>query len=247
MDDLDRLADVIADLRRRVRALETAPRAGLTSIRHGNTRWYAGDDAEASILVGSSGDDAVVEGVTSDGEVRAYFGTIGGASDVVLYLDNPDKSGRAFTWSANLGLVGPYCGAAWCRNPSQAMDSYGRSTTTSGSYEVMWRTTAYCSADEINVAYHAVRGGATSIQVKLTAEVYLSAGHTAVADGEQTVFERTISDDSISYENTETVPTSIWDPASSPIGTLIRYTLYGRVASGAGTMELAPIQPLVHV
>lgn len=242
--DVRRLGDTIADLQRRLAALETAPRSNFTTVRGGQTVWRSGETGGAYVAISGDmdGDDTGIY-LSADGAVRGYMGTLAGGDVIGVYLDNPDKSHRAFTYVSDRGLVGPYGIGAWSKNPSQAINSLGNTTTASGSLEVGWRTLLYVTSETYEIEYFVDLGGATSAEVSLTAEVYVDDRTAATPAAVQTVFTRTISATN-PYSDTGTLPNTLWTPNGSPVGSLLKLELKARVSGGAGTISWAPIVPM---
>ncbi len=234
---------MIADLERRLRALETAPRASYTTIRDGTTVWRGDTASHQGIAISSDlGDptDAAMYVYTADGQNRIYVGTNIGVA--VIYVDNPDKSGRVLTIDSVYGMLGPYGVAPWQKNPGQSIDSLGRATTTSGSFQVGWRSLCYVTSAQFGLEYAVDLGGASSAEVSVTAKVYHDDRAGTPNGTRQTVFGRTVSATG-SFVDTASIPSSIWVPSASPVGSMIDLEFSARVASGAGTVAWAPILP----
>lgn len=88
------LSDELADMRRRLAALETAPRANMTSVRNGYTRWFVGDTAEfprVHIGVDDEGND-IGFWVTGGTSGQGYYGTTAEGAGVVLSLFSEDST-----------------------------------------------------------------------------------------------------------------------------------------------------------
>lgn len=240
------LADLLADLGRRVAALETAPRASYTVVRGGTTAWRPGLTGAGGVTISTDvqDDDAAMYLLTGDEVVRGYIGTIEGGTVATWRFDNPDKSDTVLELSSSTGMNGPYGLGAWVKNPLQSIDSVGCTTTTSGSAQVGWRTLVHASTAQLVVEYFADPGAATAIEVTVQAQAVLRArpGYTAAA---ATVVATRSVTAANTYVDVIALPTSLWSPASSPIGSLLRLDLRGRVSSGAGAVRWAPVVPAV--
>lgn len=245
-DELARLADIIAEQGRRIAALETAPRAAYTTVRQGVTAYRGADADHACVLIFGATDtrDAAAIVYTQDDQLRAWYGALDNGTTAALLLNNPDNSGTAFAWYSNAGVVGPFGLGPWTKNPGQTTNSLGHTTTTSGTAQVGWRTLLNASTANLFVEYYADPGGATSAEITLTATVFHDDRASYVPGPTQTIFTRTITSAN-NYSNTATLPTSLWSPAASPVGSLLKLELTGRVASGAGTVGFAPTLPAV--
>lgn len=240
----DPVADLLADLQRRIRALETAPRASHTTMRAGAIA-YRGLTAEhAAIVINGSftGVDSAMRINTEDDVNRAYFGTLSSGDHAVLLLDNPDKSGTVFNWSSSIGLNGPYGIGPWAKNPTQPIDALGITVTSSGSFEVGYRTLIYCTTPTVSVDYFVQLAGPTSAEVRLTAAVQHDDRGSHSPASSQAVFTRTVTSTS-TYLDEAAIPASIWSPAASPVGTIVKLELTCRVAGGAGNVSWAPVLP----
>lgn len=236
------MADLLADLQRRVRALETAPRASNTSVNGGYTRWLARETPERKVYIGGgvAGDDVGL--VLDDGTATPawYLGTAAGGP--VFYVTNADGTDRVMMIYSG-GIFKPYALGAWTKNPTQTQDSLGATTTTSSSFEVGWRTLANAqTASLVTEFYCALGGGVTQAQVRVTATVEVDDRASSASGGEQTVFTQTITG-SGNVTVTAAIPSTIWTPAESPTGALVRLALKARVSGGAGTVMFAPVVP----
>ena len=239
----DDAADLLADLQRRIRALETAPRASYTTVRSGVTAWRGAIADHAAFVVYGAGDyQAAAMVYTQDDQSRIYIGTNVDGSVALVRLDNPDKSDTAFRWDSDLGIVGPWGVGAWVKNPTQPINSTGMAQTTSGTAEVGYRTLLNVTSVGSSLDYYVSLGGATSAEVALTAVVRAS-NRGGVPAAAQTVWTRTITSNNL-YNNTANIPSTIWTPAANPIGTLVTLELTCRVASGAGTVAWGPTLPI---
>lgn len=243
--DVRRLGDTIADLQRRLAALETAPRSNFTTVRGGQTVWRSGETGGAYVAISGDmeGDDTGLYLVDSTDETRGYIGTLASGAVLGLYLDNPDKSHRAFTWLSDRGLIGPYGTGPWTKNPSQTIDALGNTTTTSGTFEVGWRTLLYVTSTTFEIEYFVDLGAATAAEVTLVADVYVDDRSAAVPAAAQTILTRTISSTN-PYSDAGTLPDTLWTPNGSPVGSLLRLEFKARVSGGAGTVSWAPIVPM---
>lgn len=238
----DDVADLLADLQRRIRALETAPRASETSVRGGYTRWLARDTPERKLYIGggTAGDDIGLFLDDGTSTPAWYLGTAAGSP--VFYVTNADGTDRIMVVSAG-GLLKPYALGGWTKNPTQTQDSLGATTTTSSSFEIGWRTLANAqTASLITEFYCALGGGVTQAEVRVTATVDVDDRSTSASNGEQTVFTQTITGPG-NMTVTASVPSTIWTPAESPTGAFVRLALKARVSGGAGTVTFAPVVP----
>lgn len=239
----DPVADLLADLQRRIRALETAPRASYTTVRSGVTAWRGAIADHAGLILFGLGDyDAGVNVYTQDDLNRLYVGTIADGTVATVRLDNPDKSDLAFRWDSNLGIVGPWGTGPWVKNPTQPINSTGMAQTTSGTAEVGYRTLLNVTSVGSTLDYYVSLGGATSAEVALTAVVRAS-NRGGVPAAAQTVWTRTITSNNL-YTNAANIPSTIWTPAANPVGTMVLLELTCRVASGAGTVAWGPTLPI---
>jgi hypothetical protein len=238
------IAEQLADIQRRIAALESAPRSNFTTIRGGNTSWKAGisDPAAVAISADITGADVAIY-LSDNAENRGYLGTIATGTAVAVYLDNPDKSHRVFSYVSTSGLLGPYGTGPWTKNPSQTINSLGNPTTTSGTSQVGWRTLLYVTSADFELQYYVDLGGATSAEISVTADAYVADRTSGTPNSSQTLFTRTVSSTG-AYTNAGSIPNTLWTPAANPVGSLLRLEFKARVSGGAGTISWAPTLPI---
>lgn len=252
MDPFDEIRDAIVDIRRRLHALETAPRAPFTSITGGATRWltesgdpnpqlYAGD------LLGVG--DIGMWVIDADGNSSVFVGTSGGAA--LVFIDGAgvllarSEDGQADVLSVDRGrLLNPSLTTAWQKNCQFPDDGNGRAATTSVTYPIsMWNAFVTVGRPKISTSIDIFVGaGVTSAQWKLTAQAIDGVFGYTIAP-EVTIFEATTAV-STSETNTWTVPTTLFNPPRNPSGILTRFGVTVRVAGGAGTVGIGPIWPV---
>lgn len=236
-----RLSDLLADMERRLAALETAPRASYTTVRGGSTIWRRDAVDPNRIEITSNGDDVALFCYDDLGLNRLYLGTIAG--DPTMRFDNADKSGTVLQIEKDRGMVRPYGVGGWERWSGQTMDAYGRSTTSSGTFALGWVGIVSANTATVYVSTAvALDAGVTRAEIRVRASVAVSDRGGHVPSAAQTVLTRTVSA-SGTYSDSIALPDGLWTPAASAAGSLVRLDLEARVTLGAGTVYWAPFHP----
>ncbi len=240
-DPIQRLAAELADVRRRLRNLEAAPRANHMSIRAGFTRWTTDNDAEhPAIAIGGAPDTADVALVQSDAAaaIMFAFGVIGGVR--LIRTVNPDGTTDILNLTDGK-VTTPLIACAWQRDGYHAIDANGNPIVSASAYETTHRTLIPCTSGKMLLRYDILLGGGvTSCATRVLVQEYGSA----VAA--QTLYEQTGITAAANINTEATVPTSILSPVASPIGRLVTLYIQARVTGGAGNIIVVPIVPAVN-
>lgn len=235
----DSLAARLAELERRLLALETAPQSNRINLLDGNLRFRLSTDENVSALMGTDGEgnDIGFWTVDSEGQVRAYVGTGTDGADGLISLRNND--GRSILYAlSSTGLVRPRVPVPWTKNPGVPVDANGRATTTSGTYDTLYRSYLNCAPKIYHRWSVTVGGGVTSCAFKLTGQDLFNGGT------ETTIYEETGITASKNIDRSDSIP-ALAANGLDIIGELIVVTAYLRVTGGAGTIALAPIAPAI--
>lgn len=245
-DDIARLGELVADLTRRIAALETAPRAKYTTVRAGALAFRGLNAEQAAIQINGSatGLDSAFVIFTEDGNIRCYFGTLNDGAIATVKLDNPDKSGNVMSWQSDRGILGPYFVGPWTKNPTQPIDSVGTAATTSTTAQVGYRTLLFVSSDVAVIQYWVQLGaGVSAAQVQTLCTVYYDDRAGYAPSASSAIATRNVTSSNV-YTDEVTIPTSIWTPAASPVGSLVQLELTARVTGGAGQVSWGPVLPV---
>lgn len=230
-----------ADYDRRLRALESAPRAPQTSLRGGRITFKPTDpDMESpSITVGAgAGDDAGLAMFDADGIQFFGAGSFSGRGVVVFFAPN---GGETLVVDDGI-MIRPLVSCAWQQDPSAGIDALGRPTTTSASYVMLWRTYLPCLSGGVATMFAAAPGAGNTMDVRIRAEVV--AGGTG--SGPQTVVEQLAITVTTDINGDWAIPDAVLIPAADPIGALLVLTLEARRTAGAGAVTAAPYLPVVN-
>jgi hypothetical protein len=247
-DPIKAMADRIAELERRLRALETAPRASHTSIRNGSTRWLSTADGDLpNVRIGSTedtGGDPAFEVTNEDGPFSdIYIGTSAGRGRADFY--NPDKTGIVLRYDDGR-LRAPQPSCAWQRYIGAAMDAVGASTTTSGTYVDLWYAVLGVGGDQIDGTIDVIPDGGTTGACRVMAQAVggISISGKVPSATTQQVVEQTGITVSTVMAGPWTIPDTIWNPASDVAGTVVMLTIQALRSAGAGLVHVAPRFPV---
>jgi len=234
------MAAELADLRRRLHALETAPQSNMVILSDGNfiLRTSSDPNVLVSMAVDQELNDAafrVYDDLGSGTEV-IYIGTTGDGAIGLLSVENVDRSQRVFLARSDQGLVRPILASTWQKTAQVPEDANGNATTTSGTYTELWVTLMNSSTHVNHQWWVDLGAGVTSAAFKLTA---LEAGFGS----ETTVHEQTgiVADGFI--QQISVMPAGI--AAGSLPGRFLEMKAYLRVSGGAGTVGLSPYRPVI--
>lgn len=252
-DAADRIAAKLDAMEARIKALETAPRVNNTSVHGGATRWYLDDESLAPRL--HVGDGGAFSGAAGNG-VGVYVRTedtpiadmymITNLGEPDFLVQNEDHTAMAQRIVSGK-FTAPLISCAWQSDHAHAVDTFGRPIITAGAYERVWA--AYlpvCTGAFIGDIYVNIGTGITSADVRIMATMTSDSGGRANG-GTQTVYEQTgITASAWLGGEPYTIPDAVVSPAGSPVGTLVRLELEGRVTGGAGNLAIAPTRPVAN-
>lgn len=246
-DPIQRFVEVLADLSRRIRALETAPRAPHTSVQGGSTRWFPENGEPPQLFIGDlvgTGDIGVWV-IDADGNRSVFLGTTTGQAIVFvneageLEVRNPDGIGRAL-WIEEGITKSPLVSAAWQHSTNTStMDTQGRAEISSGTYTRAWSAYLPVQTGMIRSSIVVQLGaGVTSVDARIRATLV----EGGASGGVQTVHEETgITGAGVFLSGLPwTIPDAVRSPASDPIGTLVLLEVEARVTGGAGNALVGP-------
>jgi len=238
------MAAELADLKRRLHALETAPQSNIVSLLDGQFRFRTVSNENVQTLMGTDieGDDIGFWTFVDDGgdlAMRAYLGTGSNGLDGHLAINNRDGRGIIYALSVT-GLQRPVIPCPWVKNPPTAIDTTtGSARTASASYDTMYRTYLNCQTHVYHRWSIDLQAGVTSVAFKLTGQDTFNGGI------ETTIYEQTgITADGNIEQNTA-LPALAADGLSI-VGEVIELRAYLRITGGAGNATLAPLWPAIH-
>lgn len=262
-DPVAELAAELADLKRQIRELQTAPRATKTSVSGGYTRWLPTNGAEyPKAYAGALGEDHVGFFVDQtdgdDGSLIAadlFMGIADGENfDTVvdnvpaLLVANPDHQlyAQAIIDGA---ITTPLSVCAWTPNTNLGVDALARRVTTSGAYTEMARAILPLHTNIVSTGINVVLGsGVTSMDVRITIrgiEAIHSVGFSPTpAVTAVTLVEETGITANGAIADEWTVPDTLIAPNGSPVGLLCELILQARVSGGSGNAVASPYAPV---
>lgn len=241
------LADELADMRRRIAALETAPRATMTSVRGGYTRWQVDTEPPPEypkLYIGAAGsndgDVALVLRSSEPAGPEVYVGTVNDAAGVSVELDrakvsawNDDSDAASPVLHVDGGqLWAPRLVSFWQKDPQLAVDANGRPITNSTSYVTMLSCWFPCVTRSLITNVWAQPGaGVTSMAVRLRGRV--GANPMVTIDEETGITSATF------VQFVAAIPESVGGGTSSPVGSLLDLIVEARVTGGTGNVNVA--------
>lgn len=230
---IDRLVEEVIDLRRRVHALETAPRVGYTSARGAGTRWYPESGNLPYLYIGDLAGDGEVGLwiVDGDGNYKLFIGTVNGDAAAIVY----SPGGQAQLHVDDGEMIAPRLPAAWVRGTNVTADASGRPTTTSATYVELWRSLVWCGRASLNT-YIDVYNAASTSSVKIVATEF------GTAHADVTVVEQTGLTGTALVFGPWTVPNI---GGSSPMGRLLDVRIHARRTAGGDAIAVAPRIPVI--
>ena len=234
----DDMAAELADLRRRLHALETAPQTNRALLVDGQfgIRTSVDPNVLVSMDIDGEANDAAfrVYDVTGSNTQVIYIGTTGDGVAGIMDVMNDDRTQRVLLARSDQGMVRPRPVSHWQKSAGIAEDAFGFVTTTSGTYAELFVTYLNASTHVNHQWVWDIGGGVTSAAFKLTA-------HEVGGGPETTVYEETgITVDGGTSQNTA-LPAGI---ATGDLpGRFLEMKAYLRVSGGAGTVGLAPHRP----
>lgn len=231
------MSDISTWMRRvdeQLRKLGTAARANFTDVRGGFTRWKldTGNYPQVGIGASTNATDVGIYLYDDDEDLTAYFGTAVGTG-VHLLIDNDDKT------RAVLNIVGgimftPLLATAWQQGTNVNIDTQGRPTTVSATYETLWRAYLPCTAGGISTQVDVFPG------VGRTCDVRIAARIAGTVDTLQEVAAETGITTTDALAGQWAIPDAINDPVASPIGRLVELVIQARRTAGSGSIAVAP-------
>lgn len=236
----DDMAAELADLRRRLHALETAPQSNTVSLLDGTFRFRTASNENVQVLTGidAEGDDIGFWSFVDNGgdpAVRAFLGTGSDGLDGNIAIWNRDGRLILYALSAT-GMFRPVVPCSWVKNPAVSVDSLGNPRTASASYDTMWRSHLNCSTHVNHSWAIDLQAGVTAVAFKLTGQ---DSFHSGV---ETTIYEQTGIVADTTFIRSDTIPALAADGLSI-IGEFIELRAYLRITGGAGFATLAPLWP----
>lgn len=251
---IETLGSLLREIERRLKALETAPRAGYTAVRNGSLRVIgpASGSLYPNVDIGSNGTDVAMHLAKNSTETTIFpfeVLSVGGVGGVVeVNMGNPDRSANVFAYEDDLGMIFPSTISTWQRSLNQSIDASGNVTTTSAAYVQLWNT-AICAVNNgfTSLMTFLVPGGTTA-DIKVTAQLQQNNNLLgAAAGGEQTVWQSLGVVATTGFSRSDAIPTSVFSPASNPIGSIYTLRAYARRTAGAGTIGIQIDQPSVSI
>lgn len=228
----------LAELRRRLHALETAPQSNRSMLTNGSFAIRTGVDPNVlvSMDVDGEADDAAFRVFDSSGSAVQviYIGTTGDGIAGYAEILNDDRSTAVFVARSDQGIVRPVLMSPWQKSSQVPEDANGNATTTSGTYTDLFVSYLNASTHVNHQWWIDLGGGVTSVAFKLTA---VEVGGSP----ETTVYEQTgITADGFITQSTA-LPAGI---ATGDLpGRFLELKAYLRITGGAGTAGLAPHRP----
>jgi len=242
----DETARWMAEVERRLRALETGQRATKTSLRGGQLLFKPKTEAAEYpfIQVGAGeGDDAGIAMFDDLGQQFFGVGSFNGDGVFVIYkglvsLSNP--SGAASAWSIMDGVTyGPLIPSAWVNDVGAGKDTLGRPTTTSASYVTLLRSYLPCLSGGIKGRFSVAPGSGNTMSWRIRAEVI---GGT----GPQTIVEQTGITVTTDVDSQWDIPDTLVTPNGTPIGHLLILTVDALRSAGSTAVALGAYTPVVN-
>ena len=247
------ILEELADLKRRIRDLETSPQANRAMLDDGNfaIRVSAEPNVQASIAVGTSGDAGHFV-FDEDGVTVGYFGTLNSGETAMFFLrpqvaidvaaglhnpSNPVSSNGTLLRVLEQGFVRPRQFVIWRKTLARTMDSFGQSITNSGTYTEMWYGLFNaCTSLYFDVLLD-LQAGVTSADIKLEVYDYFNGG----AASPQIIHQATGLTVDTQIAQTSTVPYCMMNGETHQVGETLMLKLYARVAGGAGNVGVWPV------
>lgn len=233
-DGVDRLANELADLRRRISDLETSRRAPRTSVQSGQTRWLD-DDGEEAVAIG-----------------------VDEAGGPFFRVWNSDASSPLFA-VASFTSVFPQSTCAWQRIPTNCVSADGWAQIADGNGNVeLWSAVLSFTTAVVRPVFRWRTTGSAVGEIELTADVRFHSvwrpGHDPAASPVVCKTWSSLSGAGVNnpcgdpigtlIDENVTVPDSLWVPDADPAGTVAVIRLMGQVTSGTGDLEVAAVWPL---
>jgi len=238
----DDLAAELADLRRRLHALETAPQSNIVSVTDGQFQFRTASSPNVQAVMGTDaeGNDIGFWASVDDGGVpaiRAYVGTGSDGLDGLVSVRNRDHRHVLYALS-QYGLVRPVVIVPWVKNPTIPVDVNGSPITASGTYVAMWRSYLNCSTHVYHRWLIDLQAGVTSVAFKLTGTDWFHGGV------ETTIYEQTGITGDLGIDRSDPMPALAADGLDQ-VGELIEVRGYLRITGCAGNAALATTFPAI--
>ena len=157
------------DFERRIRALETAPRAGYTTLSQNSKIQISDTNGIIRLIIGATADggDVGMWVFNAAGVQVGYIGTDGNDSNIVLH--SGDDANIVFGIASNTGWAIPqYFIPVW-PDPSKTINGTGQSITLSATYEALFNGDFIAVARNITGSLLATVPAGTTADVKITA------------------------------------------------------------------------------
>ena len=238
-DPVAELAAELADMKRRLHALETAPRATKTSVSGGYTRWLPPEGEHPGIYIGGGGGtDVGISGYDVDGNQWLGAGAFNGRGR--FHVAGPIPSSSSQTIDVVDGqFFAPLFATAWQTDTNVNIDTQGRPTVTSSTFTTLWRTVIPCTTKSLNSWVVVYPGVGQNAECRINAQVF---GQTASV---QLALETGITS-TAAIIGPWVIPAGIMDDGtSSPIGHLMEVEIDLRRTSGANPVAVAPQWPVI--
>jgi hypothetical protein len=230
----DSVMSVLADLQRRLEALETGQRAKRTSVRGGLLRVL---DLDGN-LVGEFGR-------RDDGQVGLYIYDDTGAQVVALgeigageYGIDIASGGRSMLRADSTGGMSiPVFPLSWIGNPAEPVDGNGRKTTTSATFSALWRShRAFAFGDQFGYNFNFVCAGGTTGDWQITCVEIGGSSPVVIASGAG------LTGSSNALGIVTIPPSATISGTDAVLGRNFNFQLEMRRTAGAGTVAAAPIE-----
>lgn len=231
------MVHLLNEMERRLRALETAPRAGYTTLTSNSGLSILDVNGVKRMVIGSTADggDVGIWLLNVAGEVVGFFGTSTDQGELLVNAGADNLPVLAIT--SDFGFSKPqYTLVAW-PDPQKAVDAAGRPTTVSGTDDTMFNIDFVAVAPNVTGQIFAVVPGGSTATVKVL--LTRAGGGTASAH----TFAGLTSSQFLSFD--DPIPASTLLPGETDVvGHAFRLSLTMARTAGAGTLALGLFEPL---
>lgn len=230
------IAKWMRDVDNQLRKLATAARANKTDVRNGFTSWKTstGDSPRVTIGADAEDDDVAIWCYPSGaGGGNMYFGTSDSGASAQFRVSNPDGGDRVLNVYRGR-MYNPLIATAWQQHTNVIIDNRGRPTTTSGTYDTLWRAFLPCTSGGIFTQVDVFPG------IGQTCDVRIAARQAGTVDSFVQVADVTGLTSTGALAGAWAIPDSVVSPARSPIGVLLELVVQVRRTAGSDPIAVAP-------
>ncbi len=234
----DDLADELKELRRRLHILETSPQSQQTSITAGAFKVRD----ETGALVASLGlQDDGEYGLTffdASGNEVVRLGQLGAGAHGFRIRDVLSGA-DIFAVNEDDGQTAPWPLFNWVQNPGVLIDANGRATTTSATYDAMYRSNSVSTNSDFVHGTFLIVAGASTVSYKVTA---MEVDETTNIGPETDCIEVTGLTGTVTPTFDFAIPTAAMaNPATGVRGKRVNLNFYVKRTAGATTISVAPL------